>query len=68
MRHLLLLPFLFAGFLTTANSQEQNAPKAPIQAGAPLSGRWVIIAEYLGTPINLSDGADRTGRQAHRQF
>lgn len=53
MRYALHLLFLFVTFLATTNSQQQNAPKAPSRADASLSGRWMVTADYLGTPMNL---------------
>jgi amidase len=63
---LLFLPaFLVAGFLGPANAQQNPSKPAPTATG-PASGHWVISADYLGTPINLSlelaqDGDKLTG-------
>lgn len=52
MRRSHLLLVLFAVFLATAGSQPQSTTKS--QPGGPLTGHWVITADYFGSPINLS--------------
>jgi amidase len=52
MRLSFLLLFL-SGFLATAGAQQQDAQKST-ESGGPLSGHWVISAEYLGSPVLLS--------------
>jgi amidase len=66
MRRTLLLALLCAGLLFTVNANPQDAQKTAAAAEGPLSGHWIITAEYLGTPINLSmefkqDGNKLTG-------
>ena len=48
----LLLPFLLVGVLATASGQQQDAQKATTRAEEPLSGRWIVTGDYLGTPMN----------------
>ena len=48
----LLLPFLLVGVLATASGQQQDAQKATTRAEGPLSGRWIVTGDYLGTPMN----------------
>jgi amidase len=54
MRRTLLLTLLCAGMLFTANAKPQEGQKSPSATERPLSGHWIITADYLGTPINLS--------------
>jgi amidase len=63
---LFLLAFLVAGFLGPTNARQQNASKPASSGNGPASGHWVITADYLGTPVNLSlelsqDGEKLTG-------
>jgi amidase len=53
MRHLLLPTMLLAGILVPANGQQPEAQK-PQPPNSPLSGHWIITAQYLGSPVNLS--------------
>jgi amidase len=60
-----LLSLLFAGMLLAGGVQPQEAQKVPASAG-PLTGRWIVTVEYLGTPASLSmeltqDGSKLTG-------
>jgi acetamidase/formamidase len=41
---------LLGGVLTLASRQQADAQKSQVA----LAGRWVVTAEYLGTPINMS--------------
>jgi amidase len=50
VRYLFALPILLGGLLTWSTGPQADAQKSQ---GA-LSGRWVVSAEYLGTPVNLS--------------
>ncbi|HTC42959.1 MAG TPA: acetamidase/formamidase family protein [Candidatus Acidoferrales bacterium] len=66
MRRTLLSALLCAGMLFTANAKSQDAQKPAPAAEGPLSGHWIITAEYLGAPVNLSmefkqDGNKLTG-------
>jgi amidase len=53
MRRSFSLLLLFVGTLA-ASAQQPDTQKTPHEPGGPLSGRWVINAEYLGSPIILS--------------
>ena len=66
MRRTLLFALLCAGMLFASNTKSQDVQKSAPAAGGPLSGRWIITAEYLGTSVNLSmefkqDGNKLTG-------
>ena len=66
MRRTLLFALLCAGMLFTGNAKSQDAQKPAPAAEGLLSGHWIITAEYLGTPVNLSmefkqDGNKLTG-------
>jgi amidase len=52
MRHASLCLLFCAATLIVTNAQQSEPQKT--QTGGPLTGHWVITAEYLGTPINLS--------------
>lgn len=54
MRRSIILSFAFTGFLVAANGQQPNAQNAPARGEGPLSGHWVVTADYLGTPLNLA--------------
>jgi amidase len=54
MQKPLFLVLLVAGFLGPANARQQAASKSLPDSTAPAAGHWVITADYLGTPINLS--------------
>jgi amidase len=51
MRFSFLL-LLLAGFLVPTGARQQDAQKSS-EPGGPLSGQWVINAEYLGSPVLL---------------
>ncbi len=63
MRRSFLLPFLLVAVLTTATGQQQDAQKATTRAEVPLTGRWIVTGDYLGTPLNawleLTQQADK---------
>ncbi len=63
MRLSFVLLVLFSGFLATASGQQQSSQTPPSHADAPLSGRWVVTGDYLGTPIlgsmELTQQADK---------
>ncbi len=66
MRRTLLVALLCSGMLFTGNAKSQDAQKPAPAAEGLLSGHWIITAEYLGTPMNLSmelkqDGNKLTG-------
>jgi amidase len=52
MRRSLLLFCFFAGTLSLANAQQPNAQNPTASSGGPLTGRWIVTADYLGTPVN----------------
>jgi amidase len=54
MRQTLLLLLLFVGIIASTGAQQPDAQKPPDQPGGPLSGHWVISAEYLGSAVILS--------------
>jgi amidase len=53
MRGTIPLLFLFALVQTTARAQTPDAQASSAHPG-PLTGRWILEAKYLGTPINAS--------------
>src|SRR5712672_2161017 len=65
MRTVLFPLFLVSALLLPHNVQSQAAQKsAPTQD--PISGRWIVIADLYGTPVNFSlelkvDGEKLTG-------
>ncbi len=66
MRRTLLLTLLCAGMLFSPNAGPQETQRPSASAEGSLSGRWIITADYLGTPVNLSmefkqDGTKLTG-------
>jgi amidase len=68
MRRALLLPFLFAGFISTVNAQSQDAQKPPAASSGPLSGRWIVTLEYLGNPANLQMELTQEGNKLTGNF
>jgi amidase len=54
MRKLLFLLFLVPGLLLAQNSQSQGAQKPAGAGDSAVSGRWIISADFYGTPINFS--------------
>jgi amidase len=68
MRHTLLPTLLCAGILFTVSAKPQDAQKPPAAAEGPLSGRWIITAEYLGTPVNLSMELKQNGSKLTGNF
>jgi hypothetical protein len=53
MRRSLLLSCLFSAILSAAINAQQPIPQNPASSsGGPLTGRWVVTADYLGTPLN----------------
>ena len=53
MRHFLLAILLLAGVLNGA-SAHQTGQKAPTAATGPLTGRWILTGDYLGTLLNVT--------------
>ena len=54
MRRSLLLPLALAGICAASSARAQDSPKVQSQTQGPLSGRWIITADYLGTPLNVT--------------
>lgn len=54
MRRFLLLPLLVAALLSTASGQQRSAPTSPAKTQGPLSGRWIVTADYFGTPMSAA--------------
>ena len=54
MRNSILLSFFLAVSLATTSGHAQDAPTAQSQTQGPLSGRWILTADYLGTPLNVT--------------
>lgn len=46
-----VLAVLLVAIAFSANAQQHDSTTAPAQANGPLTGRWVITADYLGTPV-----------------
>src|ERR1700730_14154770 len=66
MRKTFFLLFLVAAFLAAANAEQQGRQKSIPRADASVSGRWVVNADFFGTPVNFSlqlkqDGDKLTG-------
>jgi hypothetical protein len=53
---------VFVPVLLLANSSQNTAP----ETRPSLSGRWIVTADFYGTPIYFSFGTRPAGRQAHR--
>jgi len=61
-----LRSLLIAGMLLAGSARPQDPQKPSAATPGPLSGRWVLTAEYLGSQVNLSmelteDGSKLTG-------
>jgi amidase len=54
MRKLFFLVLLVAGVLGPTAARAQNASRPTPTGNGRASGHWVVTADYLGTPINLS--------------
>jgi amidase len=68
MRRTFLLAVLFAGTAVTTTAKAQDARKTAAAAEGPLSGRWIITAEYLGTPTQLSVEFQQEGNKLTGNF
>jgi amidase len=53
MHRFFALCLFLAGFLVVSSAQSQEAAKSQDRSAAPPTGRWIITAEYLGTPTNV---------------
>jgi amidase len=54
MRKLLFLPFVVLGLLLAQNFRSEGAQKSEGAVDSAISGRWIINADFYGTPINFS--------------
>jgi acetamidase/formamidase len=54
MHRLFFVAILFTGFLGSSSGQQPAAMKATPRPDSTVSGRWVVAADFLGTPLNLS--------------
>jgi amidase len=54
MHRLFFLAILFTGFLGSSSGHQPAAVEATPRADSTVSGRWVVAADFLGTPLNLS--------------
>lgn len=54
MHRFFAFSLFLVGFLAVASAESQDSTKSPDHSTAPLTGRWIISAEYLGTPANVT--------------
>ena len=54
MRLSILLGVVLAVALCPARGQKNHDPETTAPQQGPLSGRWVVTGDYLGTRLNLS--------------
>jgi amidase len=54
MRHLRLLAISLSVICLPATAQQHDATPASSQATGPLTGHWILTADYLGTPVNAN--------------
>lgn len=54
MRRPLFVLFLVSGLLLAQNSRSQDAQKPAGAEDSAVSGRWIVSADFYGTPINFS--------------
>jgi amidase len=66
MSHAPLCLFFCAVALIVTSAQQPEPQKT--QTGGPLTGQWVITAQYLGTPINLSMDLKQEGDKLTGDF
>lgn len=66
MRHVFLGLLFCAATLMVTRAEWQEPQKT--QTAGPLTGHWVITAEYLGTPANLSMDLNQQGDQLTGDF
>jgi amidase len=62
MRRLILLLFVFPIFLLPAHAQQSAT------AQSPLSGRWIVDIDFLGTPTNSSLSLTQEGNKLTGDF
>jgi amidase len=53
MRKSIFLLILLSGILAIANAQPQQALQSSPHPDASVSGRWVVSADFAGTPVNF---------------
>jgi amidase len=68
MRKLLFLSFLVPGLLLAKSSGPQDAQKPVRPADTSLSGRWVVTADFYGTPIYFSLELNQQGDKLTGNF
>src|SRR5579863_829687 len=54
MRKILVVSCLAWGLLLSQGALSKAAQKAERAGGTDISGRWLIVADFYGTPLNLS--------------
>ncbi|HUN62811.1 MAG TPA: acetamidase/formamidase family protein [Candidatus Sulfotelmatobacter sp.] len=59
---------LLAGFLVVAGAQSPDAAQPQDHSAAPLTGRWIVSAEYLGTPANVTLHLTQQGNKLTGDF
>ena len=64
MRRILAVAFFVFGILTASNCWAQGAQKS---AGVGVTGRWIVNADFYGTPINYFMELVQQGDKLDRQ-
>jgi amidase len=64
----LFLLFLVPGFLLSSDSRAQDAQRGAHPGNASVSGRWVVSADFYGTPIHLSMELKQEGDKLTGEF
>ncbi|HTZ47723.1 MAG TPA: acetamidase/formamidase family protein [Verrucomicrobiae bacterium] len=68
MHRFFALSLLLAGFLATASAQSPEAAQPQDHSAAPLTGRWIVSAKYLGTPANVTLHLTQQGNKLTGDF
>jgi len=68
LRKLTLLPLFLACLFAPLAAPQPQAPATPTPANGPLTGRWIIATDYLGTPMNLSMELEQRGEKLTGNF
>jgi amidase len=68
VRRTFLLVLLFAATAFIVSASPQDAQKAASSSEGPLSGHWIITAQYLGETVNLSMGLKQEGNKLTGDF
>lgn len=63
MRKVLFLLFVVPGLLLATNSLPQDAQKSDRPANPAVSGRWVVTADFYGTPLTFSLELNQQGEK-----